>query len=104
VLALVDNAIAHSDEGSRVEVRSTAVGGQARVDVVDHGHGVDVEDVERLSRRFSRGDGASGGRRVGLGLALVTQIVRSHGGRLEVAETPGGGATFSLLIPAATDD
>ncbi|GAA3707207.1 HAMP domain-containing sensor histidine kinase [Terrabacter ginsenosidimutans] len=104
VLALVDNAIAHSDKDSRVEVRSTAVGGEARVDVVDHGHGVDVEDVERLSRRFSRGDGASGGRRVGLGLALVTQIVRSHGGRLEVAETPGGGATFSLLIPAATDD
>lgn len=104
VLALVDNAIAHSDKDSRVEVRSTAVGGEARVDVVDHGHGVDVEDVERLSRRFSRGDGASGGRRVGLGLALVTQIVRSHGGRLEVAETPGGGATFSLLIPSATDD
>ena len=46
---------------------------------------------------------ASGGRRVGLGLALVTQIVRSHGGRLEVTETPGGGATFSLLIPSAAD-
>jgi signal transduction histidine kinase len=104
VLALVDNAIAHSDKDSRVEVSSTAVGGEARVDVVDHGHGVDVEDVERLSRRFSRGDGVSGGRRVGLGLALVTQIVRSHGGRLEVAETPGGGATFSLLIPCASDD
>lgn len=44
----------------------------------------------------------SGGRRVGLGLALVTQIVRSHGGRLEVTETPRGGATTStLLIPAA---
>ena len=104
VLALVDNAIAHSDKDSRVEVRSSVADGQGRVDVVDHGHGVDVEDVERLSRRFSRGDGASGGRRVGLGLALVTQIVRSHGGRLEVAETPGGGATFSLLIPSATDD
>jgi signal transduction histidine kinase len=104
VLALVDNAIAHSDNGSRVEVRSSVAGGEVRVDVVDHGHGVDVEDVERLSRRFSRGDGVSGGRRVGLGLALVTEIVRSHGGRLEVAETPGGGATFSLLIPAATDD
>ena len=103
VLALVDNAIAHSDSGSRVEVRSSVGDGQVRVDVVDHGDGVEVADVERLSRRFSRGDGASGGRRVGLGLALVTQIVRSHGGRLEVTETPGGGATFSLLIPAAND-
>ncbi|GAA2018467.1 HAMP domain-containing sensor histidine kinase [Terrabacter terrae] len=101
VLALVDNAIAHSEPGSRVEVRSSAGDGLVRVDVVDHGHGVDVEDVERLTRRFSRGDGASGGRRVGLGLALVTQIVRSHGGRLDVTETPGGGATFTLVIPAA---
>ncbi|WP_231372349.1 sensor histidine kinase KdpD [Terracoccus sp. 273MFTsu3.1] len=101
VLALVDNAIAHSEKGTQVEVRSGIEDGQVRVDVVDHGDGVDAADVENLSRRFSRGDGGSGGRRVGLGLALVTQIVRSHGGRLEVTETPGGGATFSLLIPAA---
>ncbi len=47
----------------------------------------------------SRGDGASGGRRVGLGLALVTQIVRSHGGRLEVTATPGGGATSLAAHP-----
>lgn len=60
-----------------------------------------MADVERLSRRFSRGDGGSGGRRIGLSLALVTQIVRSHGGRLEVTEAPGGGATSTLLIPAA---
>ncbi|WP_235508708.1 sensor histidine kinase KdpD [Terrabacter sp. Root85] len=104
VLALVDNAIAHSEKGTQVEVRSCVEDGQVRVDVVDHGDGVDAADVENLSRRFSRGDGGSGGRRVGLGLALVTQIVRSHGGRLEVAETPGGGATFSLLIPAAAAD
>ncbi|MEW1954388.1 HAMP domain-containing sensor histidine kinase [Terrabacter sp. NPDC080008] len=101
VLALVDNAIAHSEKGSRVEVRVWDEDGLVRVDVVDHGPGVDVEDLERLTRRFSRGDGATGGRRVGLGLALVTQIVRSHGGRLEVSETPGGGATFTLVIPAA---
>ena len=48
VLALVDNAIAHSDSGSRVEVRSSAGDGQVRVDVVDHGDGVEVADVERL--------------------------------------------------------
>ncbi|GAA2490283.1 HAMP domain-containing sensor histidine kinase [Terrabacter carboxydivorans] len=104
VLALVDNAIAHSDKGSRVEVRSSVAGDQVRVDVIDHGEGVEVADIDRLTRRFSRGDGGSGGRRVGLGLALVTQIVRSHGGRLDVADTPGGGATFTILIPAAPED
>ncbi|CAN7535188.1 HAMP domain-containing sensor histidine kinase [Terrabacter sp. LjRoot27] len=104
VLALVDNAIAHSEKGTRVEVRSGVSEDQVRVDVVDHGDGVDVADVEQLSRRFSRGDGGAGSRRVGLGLALVTQIVRSHGGRLDVTETPGGGATFSVLIPATAAD
>ncbi len=106
VLALVDNAIAHSEKGTQVEVRSSVEDGHVRVDVVDHGDGVDAADVEHLSRRFSRGGsgGGSGGRRVGLGLALVTQIVRSHGGRMDVAETPGGGATFTLLIPAAAAD
>ncbi|MER7072530.1 HAMP domain-containing sensor histidine kinase [Terrabacter sp. NPDC000476] len=99
VLALVDNAIAHSRPGSEVEVRVVAAGDEVHVDVVDHGTGVDVADVERLSRRFARGGDESAGRRVGLGLALVTQIVRSHGGRLAVSETAGGGATFSLVLP-----
>ena len=103
VLALVDNAIAHSDNGSHVEVDAAVVGSEVRVAVIDHGDGVDASDVERLSRRFARGDDREGGRRVGLGLALVTQIVRSHGGRLEVADTPGGGATFALLLPVAQD-
>ncbi|WP_345508115.1 HAMP domain-containing sensor histidine kinase [Terrabacter aeriphilus] len=100
VLALVDNAIAHSRPGTEVEVRVVTEGDEVHVDVIDHGTGVDVADVERLSRRFARGGDESAGRRVGLGLALVTQIVRSHGGRLAVSETAGGGATFSLILPS----
>ena len=103
MLALVDNAISHSDTGSRVEVTVHAGDGQVRVDVVDHGDGVDPDDVERLTRRFARGDGASGGRRVGLGLALVTQIVRSHGGRLDVTETPGRAGDLLAAHPGRYD-
>ncbi|WP_255359538.1 ATP-binding protein, partial [Terrabacter sp. Soil810] len=53
-MTLVDNAIAHSEKGTRFEVRSGPEAGQVRVDVIDHGDGVDVADVEGLTRRFSR--------------------------------------------------
>lgn len=102
VLALVDNAISHSPAGTEVAVVVSREGGAARVDVIDHGPGVDPRDVDRLTRRFARSATDGSRRRVGLGLALVTQVVRSHGGRLEVGQTDGGGATFSIVLPAVT--
>ncbi|HET8593777.1 MAG TPA: HAMP domain-containing sensor histidine kinase, partial [Intrasporangium sp.] len=101
VVALVDNAIAHSPSGAEVSVVVSRVGPSARVDVIDHGPGVDSRDVDRLTRRFARSGGDGSRRRVGLGLALVTQVVPSHGGRPEVDRTTGGGATFSVVLPAA---
>jgi signal transduction histidine kinase len=103
VLALVDNAVAHSTGGAAVEVQvATDEGSRVRLDVVDHGPGVDPDDLQVLTRRFARAAAEDGaGRRFGLGLALVTQIVRSHGGSLEVVETPGGGATFRVVLPLA---
>jgi signal transduction histidine kinase len=100
VLALVDNAISHAPPDSEVEVRVSRGVGEVRVAVVDHGPGVESADVARLTRRFARARSDGSTRRVGLGLALVSQIVRSHGGRLEVSDTPGGGATFTLALPA----
>ena len=101
VLALVDNAISHSPRGGAVEVTVSQDGEWAYARVADHGTGVDPDDITRLTQRFARDRPGDGTRRVGLGLALVTQIVRSHGGRLDVSQTPGGGATFSLVLPLA---
>jgi signal transduction histidine kinase len=103
ILALVDNAIAHSPAGGEVRVTVEATAPNACLTVADHGQGVAPEDLVRITRRFARSrPGESGGRRVGLGLALVTQIVRSHHGRLLVEDTPGGGATFTISLPAVT--
>jgi len=107
VLALVDNAVAHSPSESSIEVLVSVdeASGSAHVDVVDHGSGVDPEDLQVLTRRFARARADEGaGRRFGLGLALVTQIVRSHGGSLDVVETAGGGATFRVTLPLAPED
>lgn len=103
ILALVDNAIAHSPPGGEVRVTVEATAESTCLIVADHGQGVAAEDLARITRRFARSrPGESGGRRVGLGLALVTQIVRSHDGQLLVDDTPGGGATFTISLPAAT--
>lgn len=100
LVALIDNAIAHSSAASTVTVGLARAGPDVRVDVIDHGAGVETSDLDQLTHRFARARNDGSHRRVGLGLALVTQIVRSHGGRLDVSDTPGGGATFSLVLPA----
>jgi signal transduction histidine kinase len=74
------------------------------IDVRDDGVGIDPAAKGTLFARFSHGHShtATGGqRRYGIGLALVREIAHAHRGDISVAETPGGGATFSLTIPAA---
>lgn len=100
---LVGNAVRHTPAGSPVEV---AVGagpdhGTALLEVRDHGPGIAPEHAERVFERFYRVDPSrtrdSGGS--GLGMAIVAAIVGSHGGRVAVVPTPGGGATVRVVLP-----
>lgn len=79
-------------------------GGVAVVRIVDHGAGVPVEDRVRIFDRFRRGDSARGRHGSGLGLAIVRQVAAVHAGRVAVEETPGGGATFVLTVPAVDEN
>jgi two-component system OmpR family sensor kinase len=102
VTNLVANALRHTPAGTPVEV---AVGRDARsglVEVRDHGPGVDPSQVRRVFERFYRSDssrGRVGGGGSGLGLAIVAAIVSRHDGRVGIAATPGGGATFVVSLP-----
>ncbi|MFK5635018.1 MULTISPECIES: ATP-binding protein [unclassified Ornithinimicrobium] len=100
---LVANALAHTPEGTPVEVALGHVGGSVVVEVRDHGPGLDPETAERVFERFYRADRSrsreSGG--TGLGLAIVAAIVGRHGGSVRHLPTPGGGATFRVELPAA---
>jgi signal transduction histidine kinase len=110
--ALVDNAIAHSEAGASVRVRlrtepargvGTGRGVQAVcLTVEDDGDGLDARQASALTQRFARGaaTSAGGGRRFGLGLALVDEVVRAHHGQLAITGTPGVGSTFTLRLPA----
>ena len=105
VTNLVANALRHTPEGTPVEV---AVGHDhlgVTLEVRDHGPGVPPEVATKVFERFYRADpsrGRSTGGGSGLGLAIVAAIVAQHHGRVGVAQTPGGGATFVVRIAQHT--
>jgi two-component system sensor histidine kinase PrrB len=95
---LLDNAALHGNPDGVVEASVTANGSDLVVLIDDDGPGIAPEDRERLTQRFSRGaDRRSPGS--GLGLALVDQQARLHGGRLVLGDAPAGGLRAILTIP-----
>ncbi|HEX3005793.1 MAG TPA: HAMP domain-containing sensor histidine kinase [Angustibacter sp.] len=99
--ALVDNALAHTGSGGHVQVRVSESDSHVLIAVADDGEGLDPAEARDLARRFARGTARDGGRRFGLGLALVDEVARVHGGRLDVEGAPGQGATFTLRLPGS---
>jgi signal transduction histidine kinase len=97
---LIDNARRHGSDAAP-EVRVTAgPAGYARIDVRDHGPGIPEAERERIFAPFYRLAGsAETGRGSGLGLALVRQIARHHGGEVRCAAAPGGGSLFAIILP-----
>lgn len=102
VANLVGNAVKHGGDGVRVRVLGAADGREAAVEVSDRGLGVPAGERARLFEPFFRGQVARSRQLPGsgLGLHLVRTIADAHGGRVEVAAAPGGGSTFTLVLPA----
>ncbi|MDP9711007.1 UNVERIFIED_ORG: two-component system sensor kinase ParS [Pseudomonas fluorescens] len=96
VINLLRNAIRYAEQ--RVEVSLVRIGDQYEVQVNDDGPGVPLEGREKIFEPFSRLD-ASRDRRTGgfgLGLALVRRVSQSHGGQVDVGDSPWGGASFRM--------
>ena len=91
---LVENAVVHAPPRSEVTV-STRAGGS--IDISDHGPGVPQEDRARIFERFWRGKAAPS-HGAGLGLAIVAEIMKAHGGSVRVEAGPDGGAVFTLVF------
>ncbi|HUJ92113.1 MAG TPA: HAMP domain-containing sensor histidine kinase [Gaiellaceae bacterium] len=100
---LLANVRAHTPPASSATVSVGSRNAHAFVEVSDTGPGMSAEDAERAFERFYRSDDsrsrASGG--VGLGLSIVAAVAAAHGGRATAASGPGGGATFTIELPAA---
>jgi signal transduction histidine kinase len=91
---LVENAIAHTLPATTVEI---AVGGDGTIVVSDEGAGIPADQRELIFQRFWRGDRRRAGS-AGLGLAIVSRIVKAHGGRIDVRGAPDHGAIFSISL------
>lgn len=104
VAELVENAVVHSGEGTKVELLARTSGAWAEVTVSDDGGGIPAGELDRIFERFYRLHGAgpppSGrGSGPGLGLALVRHVAASHGGEVRVQSEAGVGSTFTLRLP-----
>ena len=106
VANLIDNASRIVGEGGHVQVELTAEGDRVVLSVLDDGPGIPEADLPRLFDRFYRADSSrtrtSGG--AGLGLAIVRAIVTAHGGRIEAANLPTGGARMTVVLPAIPEE
>jgi PAS domain S-box-containing protein len=100
VLNLVSNAFKFTLAGT-ISVRLQAEDGHAALSVTDTGVGIPEEELPRMFERFHRVTQTRGRTHegTGIGLALVQELVKLHGGSVSVASTLGAGSTFSVRIP-----
>lgn len=84
-----------------IEIHGTVDGPDATIAVVDHGKGISRTDADRLFERFEQLESRSH-EGLGLGLSIVRSLVELNGGEVTCVETPGGGATFVVRLPAGS--
>ncbi len=95
---LVENAEDHAGGCKGVGVEAGGLGVIITVD--DSGPGIPAADRDRIFERFGRGEAGNRSRGVGLGLAIVARHVEWHHGTIQVTDRPGGGARFTVELPA----
>ena len=103
VLNLLDNAVKYGPSGQTVCVGTSSTGGRARVWVDDQGNGIPVRERERVFGSFYRLDqhANSSVAGSGIGLYVVRELARLHGGAAWAENAPGGGARIVIELPAA---
>jgi two-component system sensor histidine kinase VicK len=101
LINLIGNAVKYSDEGSTVEVKCSIDNGLVQFSVRDQGRGISQSDQLRLFERFYRVEEAGSGQvsGFGIGLYLVSEILKLHGGEVRVESELGVGSTFSFALP-----
>jgi signal transduction histidine kinase len=101
--ALLENAVAHTVAGDRIEVSARVEDGHTVLAVADSGSGIADTDLQRIFQRFARAEPhrSRQGAGLGLGLAIVHAIAEAHDGSVRVHSTLGHGSVFEVLLPLA---
>jgi len=98
---LVGNACKYSAPGAPVRIETRLAPGQVGIAVIDHGIGIAPEHQARVLQAYFRVAPEGSVRGIGLGLSIVDQVARLHGGRIELRSELGSGSDFCLWLPVA---
>jgi two-component system, OmpR family, sensor histidine kinase KdpD len=101
IVNLTSNALRYSPAGKPPLVAASVLGGRVELRVVDRGPGIPAADRDRIFVPFQRLGDTDNTTGVGLGLALSRGLIEAMHGTLEPEETPGGGLTMIISLPAA---
>lgn len=104
---LLDNAIKFSSVGGKIHLAASNDTSKLRIDVSDDGVGIPADALPNIFDRFFQGDPSRPGgsnHSVGLGLAIVREIVLAHHGTITAQSKPGQGSTFTVCLPLALPD
>jgi two-component system sensor histidine kinase KdpD len=104
VVNLLANAVRHSPPGERVRFAASMFQGRIELRVVDRGPGIPVERRDEVFAPFQRLGDTDNDTGLGLGLALSKGFVEGMDGTLEVDDTPGGGLTMVVTLPATGEE
>lgn len=96
---LMSNALKHTPDGGKVEIRLHEENGSAVVSMSDSGPGMPPEVLERVFERFYQGDSSRSGKGTGLGLSIAKRTAALHGGTISAESEPGRGTTFTVVLP-----
>lgn len=100
---VLDNALRHTPEGGKIDIRLEPLGEWLRIEVRDTGSGIAAADLPLVFDRFHRAQAATDGgesRGAGLGLAIAKRAVELHGGNIHCESEEGVGTTFRFDLPA----
>lgn len=96
---IIDNAVKYSPDGGRIEIFVTGYGLFWCIHVRDHGSGICESEQGLIFQRFYRSERRRNKPGLGIGLYLAREIVRQHGGYIEVRSKEGEGAEFCVYLP-----
>lgn len=98
-LNILNNAAKHGGDGKRIDASMTYEDDWVVVRIRDYGHGIPADELPLIKNKFYKG--SSKARGSGIGLAISDEIVRMHGGTLELMNASGGGTLVTVKLPSA---